>query len=84
MMEHLKECWLEMSNKQLKKLQHRAEIYLQGQDDKREEEYAEVKALVEKTLKSSETGSLGLTLATSYAKAEDQVSWSCNSMSNEQ
>ena len=31
----------------------------------------EVKALVEKTLKSGETGSLGLTLATSYAKAED-------------
>ena len=26
---------------------------------------------MEKTLKSGETGSLGLTLATSYAKAED-------------
>ena len=71
MMEHLKERWLEMSNKQLKKLRHRAEIYLRGQDGKREEEYTEVKALVEKTLKSSETGSLSLTLATSYAKAED-------------
>ena len=71
MMEHLKECWPEISNKQLKKLRHRAEIYLRGQDSKREEEYAQVKSLVEKTLKSGETGSLGLTLATSYAKAED-------------
>jgi len=71
MMEHLKEHWPEMSNKQLKKLRHRAEIYLRGQDGKRDEEYAQVRSLVEKTLKSGETGSLGLTLATSYAKAED-------------
>ena len=60
-----------MSNKQLKKLLHKAEIYLWGQDGKWEEEYAEVKALVEKTLKSGETGSLGLKLVTLYAKAED-------------
>ena len=71
MMEHLKERWPEMSNKQLKKLRHRAEIYLRGQDGKRKEEYAQVKSLVERTLKSGETGSLGLTLATSYTKAED-------------
>ena len=70
MMEYLKEYWPQMSNKQLK-LRHRAEIYLRGQEGKREEEYEQVKAVVEKTLKSGETGSLGLTLATSYAKAED-------------
>ena len=55
----------------MKKLQHQVKIYLQGQEDKWEEEYQQVKAVVEKTLKSDETGSLGLTLATSYAKAED-------------
>ena len=71
MMEHLKEHWPKISNKQLKKLQHQAEIYLQGQEGKWEEEYEQVKAVVEKTLKSGEMGSLSLTLATSYAKAED-------------
>ena len=71
MMEHLKERWPQMLNKQLKKLRHRAEIYLRGQEGKQEEEYQQVKAVVEKTLKSGETGSLGLTLSTSYAKAED-------------
>ena len=43
----------------------------EGQEGKQEEEYQQVKAVVEKTLKSGETGSLGLTLSTSYAKAED-------------
>ena len=47
------------------------EIYLQGQESKQKEEYQQVKAVMEKTLKSDETGSLGLTLATSYVKAED-------------
>ena len=70
-MEHLKEYWLEISNKQLKKLWHQVEIYLQGQESKQKEEYQQVKAVIEKTLKSDETGSLGLTLATSYAKPED-------------
>ena len=55
MMEYLKEYWPQMSNKQLK-LRHRAEIYLRGQEGKREEEYEQVKAVVEKTLKSGETG----------------------------